>query len=116
MDFPKLHLLRRATDLIEKGRQAGADDDLLSEVEMAAWWGMSRAWFQAARIRGIGPPFIRPTPGRVRYPRGLAIKFLEARLYQATSEYPERRQAKNPPEAATDAQPESRARVRLGGE
>ena len=39
---------------------------LMNDRQAAAYLGVSRSWFQHARLRGDGPPFIR-IGGSVRY-------------------------------------------------
>lgn len=84
-----LHLDRRADRLIVYGAAAGAPDDLLETIAVAAWFGVSKQWLEIGRHRGYGPPFLRLS-GRIRYRRSAVIAWLDERSHHRTSEYPTR--------------------------
>lgn len=67
MDVPATHYGIRAHGA-EMAAEPGADDELLTPMEMAQWLKKSLQWLEFARSKGFGPPFIRI--GRnVRYRR-----------------------------------------------
>jgi predicted DNA-binding transcriptional regulator AlpA len=70
------HFDRRAGELIQSG--VGPPDDLLTSHEMCRWFGVSRGWFEYARQRNYGPPYVK-FGRRVRYRRGDILKWLEER-------------------------------------
>jgi hypothetical protein len=82
---PKKHHIDKRAAHIASG--AGDDDDLLSTIEMAAWFGVSTQWLEIGRHKGYGPPFERLGPKIIRYRRGKARAYLDSRTYSRTSEY-----------------------------
>ncbi len=81
----KHHFDKRADQIIEAG--AGDDDDLLSTIQVAAWFGVSKQWLEIGRHEGYGPPFVRVGPNRIRYRRGDVRRWLLTRVHRSTSEY-----------------------------
>jgi predicted DNA-binding transcriptional regulator AlpA len=81
----KLHLDRRARQLAVVGE--GDNDDLLSTKEIAEWLAVSIAWLEIGRLRGYGPPFVRLSPGQIRYRRGAVREWLAEREHLHTAEY-----------------------------
>jgi predicted DNA-binding transcriptional regulator AlpA len=71
------HLDRRAEALAEAG--AGNPDDLIDTRALADWLGVSTQWAEIARHRGVGPPFVRVTPRRIRYRRADVLAWLRER-------------------------------------
>jgi hypothetical protein len=65
----------------------GADDDLLTTAEVAAWLGVSVQWVDIGRSESYGPPFQKLGPHIVRYHRGTVREWLLARTHYSTSEY-----------------------------
>lgn len=91
---PKAHHLDSRADEIAAKGSGGDPHELLRQVAVAAWLGVSMQWLEIGRHAGYGPPFIRI--GRmVRYRRSDVIAWLDSRLHQCTSEY-----SKQPDEAA----------------
>jgi hypothetical protein len=58
------HFDRRIDDLIARAPPPTA---MLTTVEMSRWFAVSHHWFENARYRGDGPPFVRVPPQHVRY-------------------------------------------------
>jgi hypothetical protein len=88
----KFHIDKRAPSLL--AHKASDDDDaLLSTPEMACWLGVSVPWLEIGRAKGYGPPFKRLSARSVRYRVGDAKAWLETRTYNATSEYPKKKEA-----------------------
>jgi predicted DNA-binding transcriptional regulator AlpA len=86
--IPKsFHIDRRAGRLAAEIAAGGDPDELLSDSQLAELTGMSVVWFQIARSRGYGPPFVRLSPRRVRTKRSAYVAWLEARTHRSTSEY-----------------------------
>jgi predicted DNA-binding transcriptional regulator AlpA len=81
-----LHLDCRAATLAEQGE--GAPDDLLSQRQLAQWFGICTSWLENARSKGFGPPFIRLSGSRVRYRRESVIEWLKTREQTRTGEKP----------------------------
>ena len=79
------HIDKRASGIANSA--PGTDDDLLSTEQMSAWLGVSHQWLENRRSHGDGPPFKRLGPRCVRYQRGKAKAWLNARTYQSTEEY-----------------------------
>ena len=86
---PTYHLDKRAAALGAAG--AGAPDDLLSTKQLAEWLGVSRQWAEINRSKGLGPPWVRISPTRIRYRRADVLCWLAERTYNATGEYVARR-------------------------
>jgi hypothetical protein len=84
------HIDRRAAVIAEF---AGDDDDLLTEREVAEWFGVSVVWLQIGRLRNYGPKFIRLIPNKIRYRRRACRAYLRGRaraLKQRTKSSPPR--------------------------
>jgi predicted DNA-binding transcriptional regulator AlpA len=86
-DVPqKLHLDKRAADLLDHG--IGADDDLLTTEQLARWLGVSVQWLEIGRSRGYGPPWMR-LGRRCRYARAAVRAWLAKRMHSSTQDYPD---------------------------
>ena len=84
------HLDKRAEVLVEIG--ASDPDDLLTEAELAAWFGVSKSWVVGARSRGTGPPYKALDDLHViRYQRGDARTWLKSRTRTRARKYKARR-------------------------
>ncbi len=59
---------------------------LLSRVEVAAQYGLSRRWLELAACRGDGPPMVRISRRMVRYRRCDLEKWLASREVSSTSQ------------------------------
>jgi hypothetical protein len=92
----RLHLDRRAPNLIAEGKAPGehADDDLISTLELANWLGVSPQWVELARSGDYGPLFIKVGPQMIRYRRSDVIAWLEKRVVARTSDYAEANKAR----------------------
>ena len=80
------HIDRRAGRLAAD-IAAGDPDELLSTRQIALLSGLSEQWFEIARGKGLGPPFIRMSARRIRYRRDSYVAWLMARAHQSTAEY-----------------------------
>ncbi len=78
------HLDRRAAEI--KAAASGADDELLSTVQTAAWLGCSTQWLTIGRHRGYGPPHEKLSHRMVRYRRGVVRAWLDTRTRASTAE------------------------------
>jgi hypothetical protein len=65
----------RARSPIE-GKAEGGSDDLLTTQELAVWFGTATGIWDSARCYGKGPPFIRISPGVIRYRRSSVLGLL----------------------------------------
>jgi hypothetical protein len=83
---PKRHHIDKHAEHILKDGATGADDELLTEREMADWWRVSPEWFQQGRLRGYGPQFVTLGPNCIRYTRGAGRTFLRERSFTSTAE------------------------------
>lgn len=88
---PKRHHIDRHADAILRDGAAGADDDLLTERQMADWWRVSPGWFQQGRFKGYGPEFVELAPNCIRYRRGEGRAYLRERTFASTAEARRRR-------------------------
>lgn len=61
-------------------------NDLLTALEAGKVLGLSSKTLANQRSSGLGPPFIRNAPGRVRYRYGDLINFIEAARRSSTSD------------------------------
>jgi predicted DNA-binding transcriptional regulator AlpA len=77
------HLDRRAAEI--KAATSGADDELLSTVQTAAWLGCSIQWLTIGRHRGYGPPYEKLSHRLVRYRRGAVRAWLDTRTRTSTA-------------------------------
>jgi predicted DNA-binding transcriptional regulator AlpA len=82
----KFHLDKRAAGLAAEVDDDNADD-LLDTPETAAWLGVSVEWLENARSRDFGPPYVKMSPRRIRYHRGIVKEWLFERVHRGTSEY-----------------------------
>jgi hypothetical protein len=82
----RLHLDKRAESLVAVVPE-GSDDDLLTTIQVAGWFGVTPQWVELARAGGCGPPFERIAPQVVRYKRSAVIAWLKEREYKRTSDY-----------------------------
>jgi hypothetical protein len=80
------NLDRRALALIDAAN-ADTDDELQDTTRVALWLGVSPEWLEIGRSKGWGPPFVRPSPRRVRYRVGAVKLWLQDRAHRSTSEY-----------------------------
>jgi predicted DNA-binding transcriptional regulator AlpA len=86
--FPerRLHIDKRADQLVEQASGEG-DDDMLNTTAVAEWLGVSTQFLEIGRHRGYGPRFIRLTSRIVRYQRGDVLDWLRERRHRRTLEY-----------------------------
>jgi len=82
----RLHLDKRAEALVVTAPEA-ANDDLLTTVQVASWFGVTAQWVELARAGDYGPPFKRIAPQIIRYERGAVMAWLKEREHKRTSEY-----------------------------
>ncbi|CEF48886.1 unnamed protein product [uncultured bacterium] len=74
-NFKPLHLDSRISQILALG--AGRPgDELLDDLQLAEWFGVSRQWPCQTRLRGTGPPCIWQGPRRVRYRRDQVTEWL----------------------------------------
>lgn len=59
---------------------------LISEKEAASRYGVSIRFFQARRLRGNGPPFVRVSARCVRYSIELLDRWFQERTANSTSD------------------------------
>jgi len=84
----RFHIDRRAHQLAEAAIALGADaNDLLDTQAVADWLGVSISFLVNGRRLARGPPFIRISPRRVVYRRGVVIAWLESRTFESTKDY-----------------------------
>jgi hypothetical protein len=100
----KLHIDKRAADLLATTAAGEDGDDLLSTAAVAAWLGVSTVFLISGRTRGYGPKFTRVSPTVIRYRRSEVIKWLESRTFSSNAEDPHignlGRRPRREPEAA----------------
>jgi hypothetical protein len=84
--IPKSHLERRAHQIAALSE--GPADQLLTDQQLAAWFGVGPQWPAQARIGGYGPPFIRSGPKRIRYRRDQVNAWLLSRQATSTADTP----------------------------
>ena len=82
------HIAKRADRLLQDPEARGDPGYLLSTKELARWWGYAVITLEVWRRKGMGPPYI-PMPGRICYPLGKAVAWLNEQ--RDTSTPPERR-------------------------
>lgn len=75
LDSTAVHLLLRPEE-----------DRLLVEKQVASRWGVSVKKLQADRLKGTGCPFVRLSPGAVRYRLSDVLAYEQAALRRSTSE------------------------------
>src|SRR5262249_54867520 len=83
---PPPHLERPGEAIIATAGDSN-DDEMLTEAQMAAWFGCSQQWLKLGRTRGYGPPYELLSPRMVRYQRGKARQWLNGRTHNSTAEY-----------------------------
>jgi predicted DNA-binding transcriptional regulator AlpA len=83
----RIHIDRRADKLAAEIAAGGDPDELLSDSQLSELTGLSVQWFQIARVRGFGPPFVRLSPRRVRTRRADYVAWLRARTHRSSAEY-----------------------------
>jgi hypothetical protein len=84
--IPRAHLERRAQQIAALSE--GPEDQLLTDQQLAAWFGVSPQWPAQARIGGYGPPFVRSGPKRIRYRRDMVNAWLLSRQDTSTAVTP----------------------------
>jgi hypothetical protein len=89
----KLHLDKRAEAIILAVPPDASDDDLLTTMQVANWFGVSTQWLEIGRVRDYGPPWVKLAPQMVRYKRSVLLKWLKAREYARTADYPNKKSA-----------------------
>lgn len=89
----RLHLDRRAANLVGVAHDGG-DDDLLTTLQVAGWLGVSEQWLELGRSKHYGPPYQRLAPQIVRYKRGVVKAWLKEREYLHASQYTDRRSSR----------------------
>jgi predicted DNA-binding transcriptional regulator AlpA len=65
----------------------GDPEASMTTAELAAWLGVSRVWLEQQRWKGQGPPWVRLSPGLIRYRRDEVLAWLDARSHRSTAEY-----------------------------
>jgi hypothetical protein len=80
-----MHIDRRVDQVLALG-VGGADDDLLTTAQVAAWFGVSVAWLEIARLKGHGPEFETMGPRCIRYRRGQCREWLRSRACVTTDQ------------------------------
>jgi hypothetical protein len=80
-----MHIDKRVDQVLAVGG-TGADDDLLSTAQVAAWFGVSVQWLEVARMRGYGPEFELMGPRCIRYRRSTCREWLRSRACVTTDE------------------------------
>jgi predicted DNA-binding transcriptional regulator AlpA len=81
-----LHIDKRAEQVAALG--VGAEDELLTTAQVAAWLGVSVQFLEIGRSSGgYGPPYTRLAPRAIRYRRGDILQWLRDRTHVRTSEY-----------------------------
>ena len=83
---PKTHHIDRRANTIT-AVDIGADDELLSTKQVAAWLGVSTQFLEIGRSRGYGPRFTKISPRQVRYLRGDVMAWLRQRTHASTAGY-----------------------------
>ena len=81
----KHHLDKRADGLTAV--DVGADDELLSTMDVARWLGVSTQWLEIGRCKGYGPEFTRVGPRVIRYTCGNVRRCLKSSTHASTAEY-----------------------------
>lgn len=90
----RFHLDKRAGMLAAGLSAKGADDDLLTTRELAAWLGVTPTWVEIGRSKGYGPPFLRLARQLVRYKRVAVLAWLKEREHACSAEYADGRSRK----------------------
>ena len=86
----KLHLDKRAEAISGAVPLDAKDDDLLSTLQVANWFGVSTQWLEIGRVRNYGPPWVKMAPQMIRYKRSVLLQWLKEREYAHTADYPGR--------------------------
>jgi predicted DNA-binding transcriptional regulator AlpA len=70
---------------IESADELNCRERLLTPREVANFLRVSQSWLAKARMRGDGPPFVKP--GRsIRYRQGDLVRWMRSRTHLSTSE------------------------------
>jgi predicted DNA-binding transcriptional regulator AlpA len=70
---------------LKSAREPNDGERLLTPREVADFLRVSDSWLAKARMRGDGPPFVKP--GRsIRYRRGDLLRWVRSRTHQSTSD------------------------------
>jgi hypothetical protein len=80
------HLDKRARAILIAAANADGDE-LLTTIEMAAWFGTTPQFLEKARKGGYGPPYIQVGSQMIRYSRAKARAWLESRARRSTADY-----------------------------
>jgi hypothetical protein len=91
----RLHLDKRAQSLVAVVPE-GSNDDLLTTIQIAGWFGVTPQWVELARAGGYGPPFERIAPQVIRYKRGAVIGWLKDREHKRILDYADTPRRKTP--------------------
>jgi hypothetical protein len=83
----RLHLDKRAQQLVATAFDDEQPDDLLTTRQVAAWFGVSIQWLEIGRGKSYGPPFLRMGNNVIRYHRGKCKAWLQTRMHASTAEY-----------------------------
>ena len=92
-DDKSRHIDKRAAEIVEHA--TGDLGELLTTKEVSAWLKLSPQWFEIARHRGYGPPYVKLTVNRVLYRRSEVLKWLDERTFRHTKEYTARLERKS---------------------
>jgi predicted DNA-binding transcriptional regulator AlpA len=69
----------------QSAREPNRSDRLLTPKEAANFLRLSSSWLAKARMRGDGPPFVKP--GRsIRYRESDLLRWIRSRTHLSTSE------------------------------
>jgi len=86
----RLHLDKRAEAIAVAVPPEASDDDLLTTLQVANWFGVSTQWLEIGRVKNYGPPWLRVAPQMIRYNRGALREWLKQRAYRSTADYPDK--------------------------
>jgi hypothetical protein len=82
-----MHIDRRARSILDSHVSEGPDDELLTTVQVAEWFGCSTQWLEIARHKSTGPRFEKMSNQMIKYRRESVRKWLRQREHQGTAEY-----------------------------
>jgi hypothetical protein len=99
---PSSHHLDRHAARIAADAPGAADDELLTDDQVAAWFRCSKQWLASGRSAGYGPPYERIGPMLIRYNRRKVLRWLDGRSHSSTEEYRTTRPKKQPQPARGD--------------